>query len=303
MLGGRGVPSIEEALKELLLKPVQQPFKEIANPGYFGYLLASHLGKGKKALPENLLREAVGKMRSLLFGVEAIAGQAFDKESLAVELKTILNTLICLPVLEDLYPMPASPTYPAAAFYLKSCLGDDENRWLPLFAWSFTHALGKAISPVNFEDQSLSWLDEWQFSKILREAYLAMGLAEPAAWRLDVALRLITAQQNWFERLGNKPLNQILAYWLADSDILRFIGVNRYKDVLWFNQESFEELVWYMVVTATLVATARPGISSSEVVETILSVFDIAGGLLKAEKASAYQITRLLEAAEEKTAL
>ncbi len=45
MLAGRGVPSIEEALKELLLKPVQQPFQEIANPGYFNYLLASPLGK------------------------------------------------------------------------------------------------------------------------------------------------------------------------------------------------------------------------------------------------------------------
>ncbi len=301
MLGGRGVPSIEEALKELLLKPVQQPFKQIANPGYFDYLLASHLGKEKQTLAENLLSEAVEKMRSLLFGAEAIAGQVFDKESLANETKTTLNTLLCLPVLEDLYALPASRAYPAAAVYLNSCLKDNENHWLPLFAWSFTHALGKVITPVNFEDQSLSWLDEWQFSKILREAYQAMGLAEAAVWRLDLALRLITAQQNWFEKLGNKPLNQILAYWLADSDIQRFIGVNRYKDVLWFNQESFEEYVWYMVVTATLAATARPGISSSEVVETILSLFDIAGGLLKAEKASAYQITRLLEAAEEKT--
>lgn len=58
-----------------------------------------------------------------------------------------------------------------------------------------------------------------------------------------------------------------------------------------------------MVVAATLAATARPGISSAEVVETILSVFDIANGLLIAEKASGYQIARLLEEAVEKTTL
>jgi glycosidase len=303
MLGGRGVPNIEEALKELLLKPVQQPFQQIANPGYFRYLLAAHLGKEKPAMPVNLLNEAVEKMRPLLFGVEAITGQAFDKESLAAELKTVLNTLLCLPVLEDLYKLPTSRLYPAAAFYLKSCLADNEHRWLPLFAWSFTHALGKAVTPLNFEDQSLSWLDEWQLSKIINEAYLAMGLAAPEIWRLNLALRLMVAQQNWFEKMGNKPLNQILENWLADSDVQRFIGVNRYKDVLWFNQESFEEFVWTMLVTATLTAAAKPGISSSEVVETILNAFEIAGDLLKAEKASTYQVARLLEATEEKAIL
>jgi hypothetical protein len=251
----------------------------------------------------NLLNEAVEKMRSLLFGVEAITGQAFDKESLAAELKTVLNTLLCLPVLEDLYPLPTSRLYPAAAFYLKSCLADNEHRWLPLFAWSFTHALGKAITPLDFEDQSLSWLDEWQLSKIINEAYLAMGLAVPEIWRLNLVLRLMVAQQNWFEKMGNKPLNQILENWLADSEVQRFIGVNRYKDVLWFNQESFEEFVWTMLVTATLTAAATPGISSSEVVETILNAFEIAGDLLKAEKASAYQVARLLEATKEKTTL
>jgi hypothetical protein len=192
--------------------------------------------------------------------------------------------------------MPTSRNYPAAAFYIKAGLEDDKKRWLPLFAWSFTHALGKAISPVHFEDQSLSWLDEWQLSKFTNEAYRSMGLDEAQVWRLNLALRLMVAQQNWFEEAGDKPLNQILEHWLADSDVQRFIGVNRYKDVLWFNQESFEEFVWYMVVTATLVAAAKPESSSSEVVETILGALEIAGALQKAEKASAYQVARLLEA-------
>ncbi len=114
---------------------------------------------------------------------------------------------------------------------------------------------------------------------------------------VEPGLTPTVAQQNWFEEMGTKPLNQILGHWLADSDVQRFIGVNRYKDVLWFNQESFEEFVWYMVVTATLVAAAKPESSSSEVVETILGAFEIAGSLQKAEKASAYQVARLLEAA------
>ena len=166
----------------------------------------------------------------------------------------------------------------------------------PPLAWTFTHALGKAITTTNFEEQSLSWLDEWQFSKIINETYLAMGITEPAAWRLNVALHLLVSQQSWFQDMGKKPLKQILEHWLADSDVQRFLGVNRHKDILWFNQESFEEFVWYMVVIAILETTSLPRMSAALVLETILSVYEIAGGLLKAEKLSAYQVAKLLEA-------
>ncbi|MGD9145696.1 MAG: alpha-amylase family glycosyl hydrolase, partial [Anaerolineae bacterium] len=37
-LGGRGVPSIEEALREVFLQPVHYPFKELVNGGHFRWL-------------------------------------------------------------------------------------------------------------------------------------------------------------------------------------------------------------------------------------------------------------------------
>jgi hypothetical protein len=38
-LNGRGVPSIEEALQEVFLQPIHQPFRELVNPGAFRSLL------------------------------------------------------------------------------------------------------------------------------------------------------------------------------------------------------------------------------------------------------------------------
>ena len=40
-LNGRGVPSIDEAMREIFLRPMHGPLKELANAGMLNYLLAS----------------------------------------------------------------------------------------------------------------------------------------------------------------------------------------------------------------------------------------------------------------------
>ena len=40
---------------------------------------------------------------------------------------------------------------------------------------------------------------------------------------------------------------QILSSILSDSDALNYLGVNRYQDVLWFNKEAFEDLMWWLI--------------------------------------------------------
>ena len=42
-LAGRGVPSVQNALQELLLQPVLEPLRAIVNPGYMRFLLDSRL--------------------------------------------------------------------------------------------------------------------------------------------------------------------------------------------------------------------------------------------------------------------
>ncbi len=45
-LGGRGVPSIDEALWEIFLQPVHQPFKELVNAEMFRRIMAARGGRG-----------------------------------------------------------------------------------------------------------------------------------------------------------------------------------------------------------------------------------------------------------------
>jgi len=63
-------------------------------------------------------------------------------------------------------------------------------------------------------------------------------------------VKILITKQIWFENIltGNLSLYQALEYLLEDGQVRKFIQLNRYKEILWFNKESFEELLWWMYV-------------------------------------------------------
>ncbi|MDZ4160114.1 MAG: alpha-amylase, partial [Anaerolineaceae bacterium] len=141
-LNGRGVPSITEALRELLLQRVQNPLLEIINPGYFQFLLSSRLREPHTRLPDHLLPEATEKMRRLLAGVQLQTGCAENWETILTGLETQLQAALTLPILGDFLKLPVSKPVKAAASDLTTFLSHDSNRWLVLIAWVFLHNLG-----------------------------------------------------------------------------------------------------------------------------------------------------------------
>ena len=295
-LGGRGVPNIQEALQELLLAPVLTPFRQIANPGYFFYLLSSKLTEETTALPAGLLDEAVQKMVNLVEGINDLSRSHPDTAAFLEETRRKIDTLLSMPLLEQRFPLPGGKTYLAALKYLSEGLKNNTN-WMALIGWAFVHHLGKLSTAEDYEFQSLTWLDEWQFNKQLVETYHFMGQDESATNSLISTIRMLVDQQSWYARLGRLPLKEVLNRWLADAEVARFLGINRYKDILWYNKESFEKFVWWMVTLAVLDAASDPAASASDVIEQILGAYEIAQKLTKAEKVSAFQIQKLIEAA------
>jgi glycosidase len=295
-LGGRGVPNIQEALQELLLSPVLTPFRQITNPGYFFYLLGSRLTNENSALPAGLLDEAVQKMSNLVDGIDYLNHLKPDKTAFLGESRRVVDTLLALPVFEQRFPLPGGKTYLAALAYLNEGLKSDAN-WLALMGWAFVHHLGKLSSTEDYEFQSLSWLDEWQFNKQLVDTYHFMGQDDAASNALISTLRMLIDQQSWYGKLGRLPLNEVLNHWLSDPEVARFLGINRYKDVLWYNKESLEKFAWWMLTLAAVDAASDPSASASAVIEQLLGAYEITRKLLKAEKTSAYQVQKLIEAA------
>ncbi|MGD0708745.1 MAG: alpha-amylase family glycosyl hydrolase [Anaerolineaceae bacterium] len=300
-LGGQGVPSIAEAMKALLLAPIQRPFQEIANIGYFKYLLANRLGAQKK-LDSELISEFDQKVRKLFKGVAAMTGSMTGTDALVAELRRKLILVLSLPTIEQVYPLPGGKTYQKAVAGLKTGLEGNDERWLTLFGWLFTHSLGKLAGDDAFEDQSQSWLDEWQLGKVLAEAYQDFGIEASSAARMVNNVRFMIGQQNWYGHLGKLSLSQILENWLSDPSIQQFLGINRFQDILWFNQEAFDELLWWMKTLAIVQTAAEPTFNASQFIECILGLEEIVSRLSKAEKTSDFQIALLVEAVAKKSA-
>jgi glycosidase len=304
-LNGLGVPNIGEALRELLLQPVLNPFREIANPGYFNYLFESRLSEDSTGLPPNLLNEAGEKMSNLLKGIQYLTGYNEQTEIITSEVRQRLETILSIEILEQRFPVPGSRAYPSALKYIQSGLAEKPGRWYTLFAWVFIHNLGKTAGVVDHENQGLTWIEEWQLGRVVVEALRALGMDEGEAWRAMDVIRLLTGQQSWYTRSGNQALDVILEEWLSDSTVRRFLGINRFKDILWFNQESLEEFVWWMTLVNMLEVSAAPrkaaqtpaaSAGSTRFVEQVLGSYEIAQQILRAEKNSGFQVNKLIKA-------
>jgi hypothetical protein len=297
-LNGRGVPSIDEALKEILLQPVHQRFRELVNAEMF-----QRVGEvASRPQRETLADEVAEKMIPLLQEIKAITGGAGDEGAgtmtIAQDVQRKLEGLWQITSPESRSPLPD-----ALVQVFQDQVDVDHEAWYTLCGWLFTHTLGKAVSEADFAQISRSWIDEWLLGRIIASALQDLGLDQGSAWWAVTTIKILTTHQRWFEihdADDDRPY-QVLQSWLQDDEVQRFLQVNRYQDVLWFNHEAFEKLLWWMLVTATVTISANPELSPDEVAEQVRGRYDVVRRLQEAEEASEYRVERLLDSARART--
>ncbi len=295
-LNGRGVPSIEEALQETLLRPVHYPFKDLVNAENFRRLMDARVTRPDAQLDAQLVDEIEQKAANLLREIKGFTGDGTDEGLIAQDIRRKLEAILELPVLDSRFPWSRAKEYGKARQYLSANLGDNPALWGGTLGWLFVHSLGKILHETGFEAQSRSWIDEWLLGKIIASTLCDLGLDEATSWRAVAVIKILTTHQQWFEvqASGTKWAHGVLESWLKDSDVQGFLQVNRYQGVLWFNHESFEELSWWMLLLAVIVISADPLIPPAEVAEEIVARYDIVQQLLQAQEQSEYQVERLM---------
>jgi hypothetical protein len=168
-----------------------------------------------------------------------------------------------------------------------------------LVAWTFTHALGKICDEPEPEQLSRSWVDEWRLGRILAESFRELGQDEGAAARAVSVVKLLTAHARWHEALPSQdqPACATLETWLRDEEVQQFLQVNRHQGILWFNHESFQQLLAWMLLAALVSVSAGLDPTGAEKSEALARAFAVIRDLRRAEQASGYQVDALLSAA------
>ncbi len=300
-LNGRGVPSIDEALKEMLLQPLRDAFKELANAHTFRRLMEARITQPQAQLDQKLMEEIERKMAHLLQEAKKFSGGKEDEMAIIQEIRRKLEAILYLPILASRYPYLQPKGVKAAAEYLHKKLTGSTTTWATLFAWLFVHALGKVVHQRDFSGQSHTWIDEWMLGKTILSVLRDLGMEEASAWNSLTLIKWLTSHQKWFESKpsGNGQAYGIFERLLKDGDVQQFLQINQCNDIWWFNKEAFEELLWWLMMVAALAIGSDPLRPVNTVVEEIQKCYALIQTWQQAEERSEYQVEKLLSALQE----
>jgi hypothetical protein len=280
----------------MFLQPVQYAFKELVNVAVFHRLMDARLKKPEDQPDQELMSEIEQKATNLLREAKRLSGEREGGEKVAQEIKHKLEAILYLPIVTSRYPRFQPIGVKAAAEYLNKQLTDSIFIWATLFSWLFVHALGKTGNSRDFAGQSRIWIDEWGLGNTIFSVLKDLGLDEAAAWNSLMVIKFLTAYQRWFEmkESGQKQAYAILESLLKDKEVRQFLQVNQYNNIWWFNKESFEEMLWWLMLTAAVEISSDPLRSLNAVVEGLNRCYSLIQAWQKAKEKSEYQVEKLL---------
>jgi hypothetical protein len=310
---------MDDAMKEIFLQPIHQAYRELVNAGYFRWIISNRvLAVGNLEVSTHLtgnldqvLHEAEDKSIQLMEEVNRSTHANRDTQSIVQSFQQNLLTILYLPTFQEKFPFPHSRKYQHTMKYLHAgnlktspWRNGDAYAWSVILGWSFTYQLGKIISDDGYEEISRSWMDEWMLNKIIVSALNDLGLDERSNWRAVTLIKLLTSHHHWWRVIGSTPVKgeksiayHILTSILSDSDAIGYLGVNRYQDVLWFNKEAFEDLLWWLFIAAAVEISSQYDKveKTNGNGESILRCYNEISNLLSGAEASGYKLEKLLD--------
>src|SRR4030042_471319 len=141
-------------------------------------------------------------------------------------------------------------------------------------------------------------------NKIFVRALNDLGLDEKSNWRAVTLVKLLTPHSGLWKMIdpirdkkGRSASYHILTSILADSDALSYLGVNRYQDILWFNKEAFEDLLWWLFIIGAVEISALPNKDdqADEKAKNILRCYNEISSILINAQASGYKLEKFLD--------
>jgi hypothetical protein len=282
----------------MLLRPVHEPFGALVNAAMFRRIIDARVAVPGDDPDARLVGQVEQMALRLLSAATQAARGTGDEVAVSREMRLKLEAVLQLPVAESLLPLLGSAEYWWVGQMIRESL-DDDTAWSVLLGWLFTHALGRVVGDANDALTARNRLDQWRLNRILADALRGLELDEEAIRRSVAAARLLADYRQWFQPAtpGSSVACGAFESWLKDSEAAKFLGVNRHEGVLWFHRESFERLLTWTLLVATVDAMADADRPVAETIQALAECYDALQALQRAESESGYQVEKLLAAA------
>jgi hypothetical protein len=302
-LDGRGVPSIDETLKEIVLQPIHFPFREMTNAQMITRLLEARLSNPTHAVDTDLMSEVEQKAAHLLVEINNLTGAErgeSDLQVLAKEIRNKIQATLEIPALRGIASLESRRNYKSAIKLILNHLSlekKDIPGWGVLIGWDLTHTLGRVMGEDGAAARSQTWIDEWLLGRILVSSMMDLGISEFESWRSIGLIKILIQHQDWYlvDTPKRKRAYRIISKLFEDENVREYLQINRYQGILWFNQESFEDLLAWLMRIAVINIYADQSISSEEPRDQITNIYQTIRKIKRAESKSNFQVERLLD--------
>jgi glycosidase len=249
-LAGRGVPSIDAAMREMDLRPVLQPFRRLVSAAVCRALLQAAREGATRGTPgapkkgaDGTPGDGTGTLFSELCGAHALFVAGAKERAGSVDTDNAIGEFrrLCAAA------MSLDPSVSQASFPV-------------LWAWAVVRPLCGGPTEVPASDAAekpascpaISWLDEWMLSETVRGCCVEMGWAAEAASRSGALLAALLEYREGFSAGA-------MVQYLANAGVESYLGVNLFDGTRWFHKESLEALLEALVAVRALQREAAEG--------------------------------------------
>jgi hypothetical protein len=293
-LGGKPVPSVDEAMQEMFFQVVHQPYRELVNAGMLRFLIDGRCQKLGNQPDEIALEQVLQKSSALLRASASFLGRSVQTEPIAGLMQSRVAAILMLPILKETLPGGRSKKFAEAARLIQTKMDPDPFDWTAALISALTASTGMLIAsdPVDAALVGRDWLDEWLLRKVVREAFVEMPISPAGAQYGADLVRVLTGQFGWQRMTGLTPAS-VMQAWLKDPAVAAILGVNTFDQVTWFNQEAMDTWLDWMLVVGTVDVLADPAFKPAEQVKQIASIHATVLKLRRAAEAAGYKADKL----------
>lgn len=286
-LHGGGVPSLNEALDQLQLQPLHDALRAALAPAVLERIIETTEMEASGAVAvrqrEKRMLEAIEPFvergnrfhevaRQMARERGDVVNPPASKGAPHANGSALLVAALALPRYASLFAKP----WPETA---RKMLPSDSPGttgaavWAPVLAWSLLRGL-------HFD--SIAIFDQLRLRHALAQIFHSLGMEGEDGWRAAARVRFLLHRE--------KPLAADLHKdeW-QDGDVLWLTGTHRAEGVRYFNQESHEELLWWIQMPGLIAAGPR------EQREAARRSDEAIARATDAARAAGYRLERLLD--------
>ena len=286
-LNGRGVHSIDDALIEMDMQQLLYAFDEAINAGSLRYL-AEGIIDGE--VDAEVLATVEEKTIDLIKGYQSFESKTLLPESLEEDIKRTYRTILSLPELareDDSGWRGYLTTDPSTAE-----TGELQGYRLML-SWLFTSLLYKMRPESSDSRRSFDWLFERYLASNIIKSFISLGVYEKEAREEVQLLKVMIKNEEKLTFNDTQSLYSQMEGLFKVGAVQDFIDINMHENILYFNKEKMEILIYWFFIIALVNRLTEDG-DSQKVFEKMTAIHEKISLILSSAEKSGYRLEKFL---------